>query len=356
MPAAMPAAVAEVEIELEESKPAPPPPPAARMIQILGGFWVARALHAVAKLGIADLLADGPKSVEQLAAATGTHAPSLYRLLRGAASSEVFREISPRVFESTPMGDTLRSGTGSLKAVFTSIGGEEHYDAWGDIVHAVTTGETAFDHHFGKGIWQFFDENPSNAKVFNQAMTDFTHAIDQALLKAYDFGKFKHIVDVGGGHGAVLAAILKAHPRVSGTVFDQPNVAEGACKAISEQNLSARCAAVGGDFFQSVPTGGDAYLMKFIIHDWDDEKSIRILKNIRKASPAGTKVLLVETLVPEGNGPDFSKLMDLNMLVMTGGRERTEQEYAALFAAAGFKLTGVTPTESVFSVIEAVAV
>ena len=329
--------------------------PAERMIQIVSGFWAARAVHVAAKLGIADHLADGPKRVEQLAAATQTHAPSLLRLLRALVGIEVVREVAPGEFASTELGETLRSGTSdSMRAVAVSIIGAEHYDAWRAVEHSVRTGETAFDYTFDMSIWSFFKGNAQNAKDFDQAMTDFTRAIDPAVLEAYDFGQFRHIIDVGGGHGELLGAILATHAGVRGTVFDQPYVAEGATKRFAGKKLSQRADAVGGDFFESVPAGGDAYLMKFIIHDWDDERSIRILTNVRKAIAPGGKLLLLETVLPEGNEPHFARFMDLNMLVMTGGRERTEKGYAELLRKGGFHLARIVGTESVISVIEAV--
>jgi hypothetical protein len=335
-----------------------PASPAERMIQFLGGFWIARAIHAAAKLRIADHLAQEPKTVEQLAALTETHAPSLYRLLRALVGAEVFREETPGVFALTPLGETLRSDVrGSLRSTFHTCAGDDHYDAWGQITHAVKTGQTAFDHVVGMPIWKFYERNEENGRNFNQFMTDFTTVVDEAIVEAYDFGGFEHLVDVGGGHGQLLRAVLRKHPHLRGTVFDQPGVVEGTQKAIAAANLEGRCRAVGGDFFESIPVCGDAYMMKFIIHDWDDARSIRILSNTRKAlSPiAGRRgrLLIIETVIPEDSSPHFSKLMDLNMLVMTGGRERTEREYAELLRAGGWWLKRVIPTESAFSIVEA---
>lgn len=331
------------------------PTPSQQMIGILAGFWASRAVCVAAQLGLADLLAAGPKRVEELAAATQCHAGSLYRLLRGLASIGCVCEEGPGLFASTPLGDTLRTDVaGSLRhAIMTTTGGE-HYDAWGDLLHAVKTGQVAFDHHFRMPVWKFFEQNPDNARVFDQAMTDFTRSIDPALLKAYDFGGFRHVVDIGGGHGALLAAVLRKHPHLKGTVFDQPYVAANAVKALAAENLAQRCDAVGGDFFESVPAGADCYMMKFIIHDWDEQRAARILLNVRKSIARGGKLLVIDTVIPEGNAPDFSKLMDLNMLVMTGGRERTQKEFATLLKAGGFQFTRVVPTESMVSVVEAV--
>jgi hypothetical protein len=325
-----------------------------RMMDFYYGFWVARALTTAAKLGIADVLASGPKTVEQLATATKAHAPSLYRLLRALASVGVFRERAPGEFESTPLGDTLRSNVpGSMRYTFITGIGEEHYDAWAGITHSVRTGETAFDHILQMPIWKFYQEHEENGRSFNQFMTDLTSVVDPAVLEAYDFGQFKHVIDVGGGHGRLLAEILRKHPALRGTVFDQPDVVQGARTAMARANLGSRCDCVGGDFFESVPAGGDGYMMKFIIHDWDDQRSIRILKNIRKVIAPKGKLLLVECTLSEANDQPFGKFMDLNMLVMTGGRERTGKEYTDLLRAGGFELTRVVPTESVFSIVEA---
>ena len=330
--------------------------PVERMLQIVGGFWAARAVCVAAKLGLADQLAAGPKTVEQLASATGTHAQSLYRLLRALASIECFREESPRRFASTPLGDTLRTGVaGTLRFPAIAILGQEHYDAWGDVLHAVRTGQTAFDHHFGMGIWEYYKQHDEHAKNFDQAMTDFTHAIDAAIIEAYDFTGVKHLVDIGGGHGVLLCDIIEKNPTIRGTIFDQPYVAEGAKKSIAARGFADRITTAGGDFFESVPAA-DVYMMKFIIHDWDDEKSIKILSTVRKSITPGGRLLIIDSVIPQGNDPDFGKFMDLNMLVMTGGRERTEKEFAELLKAAAFRLTYVVPTNSAVSVVEAVPV
>ncbi|MEA2735137.1 MAG: hypothetical protein QOE14_1588 [Humisphaera sp.] len=329
--------------------------PAQRMFNFVESFWAGRTVYLAAKLGLADHLAGGPMTAEQLAAATKTHAPSLYRLLRALAGIEVVRETSPGQFVLTPFGEALRTTVpGSLRATAIVELGEDHYAAWENILHSIRTGETAFDNKFGVPIWKFYEQNPENGSNFDRTMTEMTGATHQALLEAYDFAPFKHLTDVGGGHGALVAAVLNEYPHLRGTVFDQPYVADGARKTFADANLNSRTAAVGGDFFESVPQGADLYTMKFIIHDWDDQRSIRILKNIRKAIAPGGKLLILDTVIPEGNEPHFGKLFDLNMLVMTGGRERTEKEFAVLLRQAGFHLARVVPTQSVISIVEAV--
>jgi predicted O-methyltransferase YrrM len=326
------------------------------MLQMISGFWVSQMVLVAAKLGLADLITDQPKTAAELAQASGTHAPSLYRVLRGLASVGVFAEDSQGRFVSTPVTETLRrDAPGSLRAFAMAELGQEHFKAWGNLLHSVRTGEIAFDNHFGQPVWEYYAQNPEDAEVFNDAMTGMTEMVNAAVVPAYDFSGFGKIVDIGGGHGALLAAILKANPAARGVLFDLPHVAEGAAARFAAEGVSDRCEVVSGDFFKAVTPGADAYVMKFILHDWDDEKSVAIMKNIRRAMNDGGRVIVIENIVPEGNTPSFAKFIDINMLVMTGGRERTEKEFADLFAAAGFRLTRVVPTESPFCIIEAVA-
>lgn len=328
-------------------------PPQVAMLQMISGFWISRAIYIAAKLGIADHLRDGPRTIDELAAATGTHAPSLYRVMRALASVGVFTEAGKVGFTLTPVAETLRTDApGSLRAFATVELGEEHYPAWGELLHSVKTGEIAFDRAFGMPVWEFFEQNPENAKTFNDAMTGMTLAVNDAVLSCYDFSSISKIVDIGGGHGSLIASILKANPQMRGVLFDAPPVIEGARRRIREEGIAERCEAIAGNFFESVPGGGDAYIHKWIIHDWDDEQSVTILKNCRRAMAENGRLLLVEAVVPHGSEPHFSKFIDLNMLVMTGGRERTEDEYRTLFEASGFRLTRIIPTESPMSIIE----
>ncbi len=337
----------------EQNEPEKGVPPSVAMLQMISGFWISRAIYIVAKLGLADHLRDGHKTADELAAVTGTHAPSLYRVLRALASVGVFAEDAKRAFALTPLSETLcTDAPGSLRAFATVELGEEHYPAWGELLHSVKTGEIAFDHAFGMPVWKFFEQNPENAKTFNDAMTGMTLAVNDAVLNSYDLSSISKIVDVGGGHGSLIASILKANPQMKGVLFDAPSVAEGAQSRIEVEGIADRCEVVAGDFFQSVPGGGDAYILKWIIHDWDDERSNTILRNCHRAMTENGKLLLVEAVVPRGSEPHFSKFIDLNMLVMTGGRERTENEYRMLLETSGFKLTSIIPTESPMSVIE----
>jgi hypothetical protein len=331
-------------------------PPPLQMLQLISGFWIARCVYVLAKLGLADLIKDGPRGVDDLAAATNTHAPSLFRVLRALASVGVITQDGNR-FAGTPLSDTLRSDVpGSIRAFAMTELGEEHYPAWGELLHSVRTGGIAFDKAFGEPIWEFFAKNPENAQIFNDAMSGMTAQANEALHAAYTFSGIDKIMDVGGGHGGLITSILQKNPEMTGILFDSPQVIDGARENIAASDIADRCELVGGDFFQSVPTGADAIILKWIIHDWNDEQSVAILKNCRAALPDNGKLILVEAVVPETSEPHFSKFIDLNMLVMTGGRERTESEFRKLYEDSGFKLTRVVPTESPFSVIEGVKV
>lgn len=327
-------------------------PPPIQMLELISGFWISRCIYIVAKLGLADLLNDGPKSVSELAAATDSHEPSLFRVLRALATVGVLTQTGDR-FGSTPLLETLRSDVpGSIRAFAMTELGEEHYPAWGELLHTVRTGEIAFNKAFGQPVFEFFAQHPENARIFNDAMSGMTAQANEALHAAYDFAGIKTIVDVGGGHGGLIVSILKKNPGMLGILFDAPQVIEGAAAHIAPSGIADRCQLAAGDFFKSIPEGGDAVIMKWIIHDWNDEQSIAIMKNCHRALPAGGKLILVEAVVPEGNEPHFSKFIDLNMLVMTGGRERTAEEFRQLYEGSGFLLTRIVPTESPFSVIE----
>jgi SAM-dependent methyltransferase len=321
----------------------------------MAGFWVARSVSVAAKLRLADHVADAARSAEELAAATGTHAPSLYRLMRGLAGAGFFVEEPGRRFRNSPLSDVLRTGSpGSLRAVAESVLGPSHWRAWENLEHSVRTGGIAFDHAFGMDVWAFFSRNEDEQRAFNDAMTDFTRIFNPAVVKGYDFSRAGTLVDVGGGHGALLFSVLEENPAVRGVLFDQPHVVEGARGRLGEEGLSARCQLAGGSFFESVPAG-DTYMMKLIIHDWDDERAGLILRNVHKASKPGARLLVIDSVVPErGAEPSLAPLMDLNMLVMTGGRERTEAEFRDLFGRAGFDLAKVHPTESPLAIVEGV--
>ena len=330
-------------------------PPPIQMLQIMSGFWISRCVYILAKLGIADLIKDESKTVDELATATASHALSLFRVLRALASIGVISQDDQNRFGATPLSDTLRSDVrGSLRAFAMTEMGEEHYPAWGELLHSVRTGGIAFDKAFGQPVWEFFANHPDNAKIFNDAMSGMTAQANEALHAAYDFGDIKRIMDVGGGHGGLITSILQKNADMRGILFDSPQVIEGAKASIEALGISDRCELIGGDFFHTVPPGADAIILKWIIHDWNDEQSVAILKNCHRVLPDKGKLILVEAVVPATSEPHFSKFIDLNMLVMTGGRERTESEFRKLYEDSGFELARVVPTESPFSVIEGV--
>jgi hypothetical protein len=331
-------------------------PPEMAMLQLISGFWISRCIYVTAKLGLADLVKDGPRTAAELAVATNAHAPSLYRVLRALACVGVVAQEGDR-FGDTPVLQTLRTDVkGSLRWFAMSELGEEHYPAWGEFLHSVRTGAIAFDHALGMDVWEYFAEHPDHAKIFNDSMSGLTAQANEAIHSAYEFSGIGTLVDIGGGHGGLLTSILRRNPQMRGILFDAPPVIEGARSIVGNSDVADRCQPIAGNFFESVPEGGDAHILKWIIHDWTDDQSVTILKNSHRALPENGKLVLVEAVVPAGNEMHFSKFMDLNMLVMTGGRERTEAEFRDLYERAGFRLTRIVPTESPFSVIEGVRV
>jgi O-methyltransferase/methyltransferase family protein len=331
-----------------------PMPPPLVLLEMATGFWVSQAIYVAAKLGIADLLKDGPRTSDDLARATWTHPSSLDRLMSTLASLGVFVVDTHNRFGLTPLGRSLQNGVpGSVRAMTLTLG-EEHYHAWGDLLHSVSTGKPAFDHVYKMGLFQYFAQNAAASETFNEGMADVTALVSIAVLMAYDFSGISTIVDVGGGHGALIRTILMANPKLKGILFDAAPAIEEARKRTNGDGLAERCQFVAGDFFQSVPSGSDVCIMKNILHDWDDERCVTILKNCKAALAENGKVLLVETVMPPASAPSFDRLLDLNMLVISGGRERSEAEYRALFDAAGLELTKIVPTVSPLSVIEAV--
>ena len=329
--------------------------PSVAMLRMIEGCWVSRAIYVAARLGIADLLKDGPKNSEELAQATGMHTLSLYRVLRALASVGVFAEDGHGRFALTPLAATLRADvSGSLRAFALAMLDDDHNAAWGNILHSVKTGEVAFDHVFGMDVWQYRARHPEEGHIFNEAMASFSSVVNAAIMASYDFSSIGKIVDVGGGDGSLIASILQANPQTKGVLFELPHVTTGARKRIEREGLTERCEVVSGDFFDSVPSGGDAYILKWVIHDWDDERSVTLLKNCHHAMVKNGRLLLVEAIISLDDTASFNKFMDLNMLVMTGGRERTEAEYQALIESAGFRLARIVPTRSEMRVIEAV--
>ena len=328
--------------------------PQVAMLKIISGFWISRAVYIIAKLGIPDLLKAGAKTATELAVATDTHASSLFRVMRALASVGVLSCDSDERFSLTPLSETLvTNAPGSLRWFAVSELGQEHYPAWGNLMHSVKTGEIAFDNFFEMDIWSYFQKNADDAAVFYNSMSGMTAAVNQTLRSAYDFSQFNKVIDVGGGHGGLIAEILKTNPNTKGVLFDAAEVINAAKDRLNEAGLGERCETIAGDFFESVPAGGDAYVMKWILHDWEDARAIRILKNCRAQMEPDARLIVVDCVVPETSEPHFSKFIDLNMLVMTGGKERTQKEFAGLLEAAKFKLLRVIPTDQPTSLIEA---
>jgi O-methyltransferase domain/Dimerisation domain len=322
--------------------------PQEQMLALIGGFWVARSLYLAAEIGVADEFDGQPKTVAQLATGTNTEPRSLYRLLRALASVGVFTEVSDQTFALTPLGETLQTNNpGSMRYTAIAQMGEDHSLGWGNGLYSLRTGEIAFDQATGMPIWDYYAQHPVLEQKFSRSMSNMGTAIAQAVAASYDFSGFNTIVDVGGAKGSLISTILQANPHLEGILFDLPQI-------VADVQGDSRLQAIGGNFFESIPTGGDAYLMRWIIHDWDDEKSSVILKNCHQAMPDQGKLLLVESIIPPGDDPSPAKFVDLIMLLMTGGKERTEAEYRALLQANGFELMRVISTPSVMSVIEAV--
>jgi hypothetical protein len=327
---------------------------AATLNQWIDGYRITQLIYVAAKLGLADLLAAGPQSSGALAEQTGTHAPSLYRLLRALSSLGIFREEAPDRFALTALAEPLRSDVpNSVRGLAMFAGDPQSWLPWGDLIQTVITGDQAFLRIFGLDNWPYRAAHPEANAIFNGAMTSNSRRDIAAILAAYDFAPFTTVVDVGGGQGALLTGILQAYPALRGILFDQPHVVDQAAPVLDAAGVADRCTVVAGDFFEGLPPGGDAYLLRRIIHDWDDAESVAILRQCRRAMPAEGKLLLVEAVIQPPNRPDFAKLSDINMLVALGGRERTEEEFAALLAEAGFTMTQVLPTEWRSSIIEA---
>jgi O-methyltransferase/methyltransferase family protein len=331
--------------------------PAVALRHLSTGFWISKAIAVAAELGIADHLKDGPKTAEELAQVTGVHPGALYRLLRGIASVGVFAEDTQRRFVLTPLAALLvTNDPQSWRAAAIMNGEPWAWRPWGDLLYSVKTGKPAFDHVFGMEFDAYLTQHPDASDIFQSFMQVATAEEAIAVAPVYDFSGSTTIVDVGGGRGALLAAILKANQHLRGILFEAPSVIPDAGPALDAQGVADRCELVAGNFFEMLPAGGDIYLLKWILVSWDDEAAVTLLQNCRRAMRANGKLLVVERIIPPGNEPFFGKLADLNLLVLYRGRHRTEAEYRTLFARASFDLSRIIPTRSPteFSVIEGV--
>ena len=327
----------------------------AVMLNLTIGHWVARLIYVAAKLKLADLLKDGSRTTAQLATATGVQAPALYRILRTMASVGVFAETKGGRFKLTPLAATLRSDvSGSMRAWAIMANEKYTWDSWMDLLHGVKTGEIPFVKAHGVHPFEYLEKHPDDLAVFGESMTSLSATENPAIAAAYKFSAIRTLVDVGGGHGSLLATILKANPKLKGMLFDQPSVIARAQKDqhVTAKGIAERCTLESGSFFEAVPAG-DAYIMKYILHDWNDEQCVKILTNCRAAMNEKGRVLVVDNVIPAGNDPSWGKLVDIQMLVI-GGRERTKKEFAAMFAKAGLKLKRVLATKCPLSIVEGV--
>jgi len=322
---------------------------------INSGLWISRVIWAAAHLRIADHIDAEPVAIDALATATGTSPDALARVLSALTSIGVFARAADGRITHSPLSRVLRSDhPGTQRAFVESVFGHEHYEAWGAIAGTLRTGTTAFDLHYGKPVFDWFGEHPASAGLFAEAMTAVTRATEEAVIAAHDFGRFGLAVDIGGSHGSLVRRLLAANPDARGILFDLPATAAEGKAMWADAAEAPRLTAIGGDFFASVPAGGDLYLLKFILHDWTDQQSIAILRNIRAAMKPDGTVAIIEMVLPDDPAIRHpGRFMDLNMLVMTGGRERSANDYAALLEAAGLTLRSVTPTPSPMSVITA---
>jgi precorrin-6B methylase 2 len=329
--------------------------PHGRMRQLIMGFRASQLVYVAARLSLVDELANGPRNANALAAAVGAAPQPLYRLLRALASIGLLTEAEDGTFAPTALAYPLRRDVpGSLRSTALLYGDPVFWSAYGQMLHSIQTGETAFERAHGRPMYAHLAADETTRSLFHEAMRGFSEQEIASILDAYDFSDQTTLVDVGGGQGALVAALLKACPRLRGIVFDRENVTESARRLLAQAGLTQRASFVAGDFFQSVPRGGSAYLLKSVIHNWTDEAAHKILDNCRQAMSPKARLIVIERVIPDAGTPSEAKLFDINMLVTVGGQERTADEYRALLRTAGFALTRIVPTRSPLSLIEAI--
>jgi hypothetical protein len=329
-------------------------PPHVQLIQMSIGCWVSQLLATAANLSIADHLANGAKAAADLAGPTKTNPRALHRFLRALSNFGIVTQSVDHKFALTPLGEALKSDApGSARSTILTMSGDWMWKALGDLQYSVETGNTAMEKVFGMPIFDYLAKNPALAAQFSESMVGIHGQEPQTVAAAYDFSKVGVVVDVGGATGNMLAHILGRHPECKGVLFDRPHVVTEAPKLLQSKGVDSRVRIEKGSFFESVPSGGDAYILSHVIHDWSEEQCLTILGNCRKAMKPGAKLLIVEFVLPEGDTPHFGKLVDMVMLAVPGGEERTAAEYGALLAKAGLKMTRVVPTESDVSIVEA---
>lgn len=333
---------------------APVAPTHFALLDLIEGSMITQAIYVAAELGVADVLADGPLTVNEIARRIGTDPEATYRLLRLLASHSVFAQHDDGRFAITPMGDALRPDSpNSLHGIAKLMGHPIHWEDWGHLVDSVRTGEPSLPKLRGMGAFEYLATNQEYGAVFMRGMGDLSGLETEPVLTGYDFARYGTIVDVGGGGGALLAAILQRAPKSRGVVFDERARMFGAEAIMAAAGVADRCSIDDGGLFDPVTRGGDAYILKHIVHDWPEDRALAILKNVRDAINADGRLLLMEFVVPEDNEPHPAKLVDLWLMLLVGGKERTERQYAELLATAGFELVGITPTASPLSIVEA---
>lgn len=325
----------------------------ATMRQLIEGYRISQMICVAAELGIADLLADGPRHYSEIAGTTRTDAPTLYRLLRALASMEVFAELDGCRFALTPLADCLRTGVAGTLRPWAIHSGRLIYDTWAHLDHSVATGDTAFDYCQGMNVWAYRESHPEDGRVFHDAMAANTTIVSRSVVDAHDFSRFGTLVDVGGGKGALIQAILTANPKLRGILFDVRAAVKEASALFAIAGLSDRCRFVTGNFFESVPEGGNAYMLSRILHDWHDDQCSQILKTMRRSMSGDSSLLIVERVLDAQSPGVEATQSDINMLVMTGGRERTAAEFKGLLETSGFALRQVIPTNSSVQIIVA---
>ncbi len=332
-------------------------PPQAGVMRVIAGYWLSQAGYVAARLKIADAVGNGNTALGEIAQATGTRPDSLKRTMRALTSHGFFHQDETGAFFQTPLSETLRSGRPeSMRAIAEAELGHDHYQSWGELESCLREGGTAFERKYGMPVWHYYAKHPELEALFGEAMSNLTDIANKGIVHSYEFAPFSFAIDIGGGHGGLLSSVLERHPQARGMIFDLPTVIDEAATGDAVARHRGRLETSAGDFFEKVPSGGDLYLLKFILHDWNDDQCVTILSNIRKAMSPSGRLAVIEIVLPERSEPHVGPLIDLNMMVMTGGRERTKGEYGTLLSRAGFRLQNTVGTKSPFSVIEAVPV
>lgn len=345
----------QIDASLPPSSGAAEPDRHLQLIEIATAIWKARALYAAAELRLPDLIADGERNADELARATGTHARALLRLLRALASCGIVTEVASSRFRLTKLGSALRIGApGGARSTVLTLAGDWQWKTWDNFLYSIQTGQPAILKSLGKGLFDYLAANPEDGARFNEAMVGMHGGDGTAVAKVYEFSPFNTIVDLGGGTGTLLATILQSNPHLSGTLFELAETVPEARHLIEARGLSTRCRVTAGNFFKEVPADQDAYILAHVLHDWTDEQALTILRNCRRATPRHGRLLIIEAVLPPGDAPHPGKLMDLLMLTVTGGVERTACEFAALLTASEFKMTRIIPISDQQNLVEAV--